>query len=170
MKDLSTFIEEWNQFKIKWAFIEYVACFSVCINYIRKTINIYLDFMMVFRSSILIPGWWDAPMEFHWFHALVHDRVSCVMRRMDRINVGLYVSWWRIMHPIFPSHRCHWQFSRKYSKLIWKKKTYHSWPFPTNKILSFNKIRFLIFSWPCFWVILVHRVYLRQLPIRIQIK
>lgn len=53
-------------------------------------------------------------MEFHRLHALVHDRISSFMRRMDREYVGLYVRWRRLLHSILPRYRSDRQSSRKY--------------------------------------------------------
>lgn len=98
------------------SFYPCVACFSVFnILYEKKEEKLKLiDLMCNFRSSILVPRRRNATMEFHRFHAFIYDRVPCTVRWMDWVNVGLYASRWRIMHPIFLSHRCHWQFSRKY--------------------------------------------------------
>lgn len=89
----------------------------------KELIDVKCNYDWTFRSSILISGWRNATMEFHRFHAFIYDRVPCSVRWMDWINVGLYASWRRIMHTIFLSHRCHWQFSRKYSfshlKVFW---------------------------------------------------
>lgn len=42
------------------------------------------------RQRPPIPRRRFAQVEFHRFHALLHDRVSGVMRRVDRVYVGLY--------------------------------------------------------------------------------
>jgi hypothetical protein len=53
-------------------------------------------------------------MEFHRLHALVHDRFSSSVRRMDREYVGLYVRWRRLLHSILPSYSSDRQSSREY--------------------------------------------------------
>lgn len=53
-------------------------------------------------------------MEFHRLHALVHDRVSSFMRRMDREYVGLHVRRRCILHSILPRYRSDRQSSREY--------------------------------------------------------
>lgn len=56
-------------------------------------------------------------MEFHRLYALIHDRVSSVVRRMDREYVGLYVRWRRILHSILLSYGSDRQSSREYRKI-----------------------------------------------------
>lgn len=53
-------------------------------------------------------------MEFHRLHALVHDRVSSPVRRMDRKYVGLYVRGRRLLHSILSCYGSDRQSSRKY--------------------------------------------------------
>lgn len=52
-------------------------------------------------------------MEFHGFHALVHDRVPSAVRRMDRIHVGLHACRRCFLHSIFPRHCRHRKLGRK---------------------------------------------------------
>ena len=51
-----------------------------------------------------LPGWGHAPLELYGLYALVHDRVPGVVRRVDRVHVGLYAGRRRLMHPLFPGH------------------------------------------------------------------
>lgn len=53
-------------------------------------------------------------MELHRLHALVHDRFSSALWRMDREYVGLYVRWWRLLHSILPGYCSDRQLSRTY--------------------------------------------------------
>lgn len=55
-------------------------------------------------------------MEFHRLHALVHDRISSFMRRVDREYVGLYVRWRRLLYSILPCYSSDRQSSREYRK------------------------------------------------------
>lgn len=52
-------------------------------------------------------------MEFHGFHAFVHDCVQSLMRRMDREYVGLHVRRRCVVHSILPRYRSDRQSSRK---------------------------------------------------------
>lgn len=56
-------------------------------------------------------------MEFHRLHALVHDRISSFMRRMDREYVGLYVRWRRLLYSILPRYSSDRQSSREYRQI-----------------------------------------------------
>lgn len=53
-------------------------------------------------------------MEFHRLHALIHDRFSSPVRRMDRKYVGLYVRGRRLLHSILSCYGSDRQSSRKY--------------------------------------------------------
>lgn len=55
-------------------------------------------------------------MEFHRFHALVHDCVPSLVRRVDREYVGLYVRRRRLLYSILPSYRSDRQSSRECRK------------------------------------------------------
>lgn len=165
-------------------------------------------------------------MEFHRFHAFVHDRVSSAVWWMDRVDVGLYAGRRCIMHSILFSNCCNRKFSRMYSlghncidfllslasfhfllillcpstfssvltnrplpsiksfqsaliimtastirqHYIPEKKRLRSHLHITNYDYCHRTTRYLIFSWPCFWVILVHQAYRHRPPIKIPTK
>lgn len=53
-------------------------------------------------------------MELYRLYALVHDCISCIMWRMDRVYVGLHVCRRRVLHTLLLGHRSDWKLSREY--------------------------------------------------------
>ena len=48
-------------------------------------------------------------MELSRLPAFVHDRIPCVMWRVDRVDVGLYALYWHHLPTFLPAHHDHWQ-------------------------------------------------------------
>lgn len=59
------------------------------------------------RQCGSVPRQGTSTLEFHGFHAFVHDRLSSPVRRMDRIDVGLHVSRRFDLHPLLFGHGRH---------------------------------------------------------------
>lgn len=79
-------------------------------------------------------------MEFHRLYALVHDRISSLMRRVDREYVGLHVRRRRLLYSILPSYCSDRQSSREYPEMKFMLST----DVRLKKLHSFN--RYSIFS------------------------
>ena len=69
-------------------------------------------------------------MEFYRLHALVHDRFSSAVRRMDREYVGLYVRRRRFLYPILLSYSSDRQSSRKWRDAAQRNLNYYRKLFP----------------------------------------
>ena len=61
------------------------------------------------RSQRSLSRWWLATMEFYWFYALIYDCVSCIVRWMDWIHVGLHVRRRCLMYSVFSGNCGHWK-------------------------------------------------------------
>jgi len=55
-----------------------------------------------------------AALELQGLSAVVHDRIPRAVRRVDRVNVGLYSLLLLHLYPVLPAHHDHRQSRRAY--------------------------------------------------------
>lgn len=53
------------------------------------------------RESAPIPRKRASQVELHRFFTLIHDSISGLVRRMDRVHVGLFTRWRADLHTVF---------------------------------------------------------------------
>ena len=57
-------------------------------------------------------------LEFCRLHAQLHDRLPGLVRRVDRVHVGLHGRGVQGLRPVLPGHSRHRKSGRKYQTLI----------------------------------------------------
>lgn len=74
----------------------------------------YLCLFLVIRPRGPLSWRWVTEVELHRLHALFHDRIPSLVRRVDWVDVGLYVRRRRLLHSFLLGDCCHRKLGRKY--------------------------------------------------------